>query len=138
MIKKKVEGNEWLMDKHINAEGNEWLTDKHINAVNNLLSHRFPSQIGLMSLYEYKKYESISDNFVQITNIISCKHWVCVIDVQRQKLMVSMTVLCSLWLFPPNYVGIKILGLKFIYSHLFVAILLTAVKQMTSHLYFII
>ena len=49
--------------------------------------------------------------------------------------MVSMTVLCSLWLLPPHYVGIKILGLKFIYSHLFVAILLTAVKQMTSHLF---
>ena len=30
------------------VEGNEWLTDKHINAVNNLLSHRFPSQNGLM------------------------------------------------------------------------------------------
>ena len=28
------------------VEGNEWLTDKHINAVNNLLSHRFPSQNG--------------------------------------------------------------------------------------------
>ena len=62
------------------VEGNEWLTDKHINAVNNLLSHRFPSQNGLtcpLILDEYKKYESCSDNFVQIINI-SRKHWVCV------------------------------------------------------------
>ena len=53
------------------VEGNEWLTDKHINAVNNLLSHWFPSQNGLMCpliLDENKKYESSSDNFVQIIN----------------------------------------------------------------------
>ena len=59
------------------------MTDKHINAVNNLLSHRFPSQNGLMCpliLDEYKKYESSSDKFVQITNI-SLKHWVCVSNI---------------------------------------------------------
>ena len=60
----------------------DWLTDSHMSMAQSLLQKQYPNQNGLQDccqLYYYHKWNSHTQDFIQIINIGN--HWVCVSNI---------------------------------------------------------